>query len=375
MKKRVDKVSSWELVVLAGVSVGLFAILVGSKQTVKQRDYDVKYEAARLSAEAFQAVRDFRVRTGLAIDDINDPNRTGLIGTQYSLTTYGRGDQSGAMTATNPNFVAVVISLLRKAGVKAGDVVAVGLNGSLPALNIEVLAACKALGATPVVVSAVSSGMWGANDSRLTWLDIETLLNQSGILEFKSQAASLGGDGDNGRGLSPEGRALLDSAISRNGVPRLNPASLDEAVARRMELYSREAQGRRIRAFVNVGSSAANVGEGVRPLPTGRINRRPEQLPAPSVVRAMAEKGAAVINLTDVARLAYRYRFPVAPIPLPALARGRLFVERKYPVGLALAFAVVIVVLLFFVIEYDLDYYLRRLFGRAAVVGEPAKKE
>jgi len=374
MKKRVEKVSSWELIVLAGVSVGLFAILVGSKQTMKQRDYDVKYQAAKLTADAFEAVRDFRVRAGLTIDETNDPNRTGLIGTQYSLTTYGRGDQSGAMTATNPNFVAVVISLLRRAGVKTGDVVAVGLNGSLPALNIEVLAACQALGATPVIISAVSSGMWGANDPRLTWLDIEALLNRNGILGFKSRAASLGGDGDNGRGLSPEGRAWLDSAISRNGVMRLHAESLGEAVARRMEIYSREAQGRRIRAFVNVGNSVANLGEAAKPLPTGRISRRPEQLPAPSVVRAMAEKGAAIINLTDVPRLAWRYRFPVAPIPLPPLAKGRLFVERKYPVGLALIFTVVIVVLLFFVIEYDLDYYRRRLFGRATAISETMKK-
>ena len=209
MKKRIENVSSWELLVLAGVSVGLFAILVGSKQTMKERDYDVKYQAARLTSDAFKAVRDFRQQAGLPIDVINDPNRTGLIGTQYSLITYGRGDQSDAMTATNPNFVAVVILLLRRAGVKTGDVVAVGLNGSLPALNIEVLAACKVLGATPVIISAVSSGMWGANDPRLTWLDIEALLNRNGILEFKSVAASLGGDGDIGRGLSPEGRALV----------------------------------------------------------------------------------------------------------------------------------------------------------------------
>lgn len=374
MKKRVEKVSSWELIVLAGVSVGLFAILVGSKQMVKERDYDVKYQAAKLAADAFKAVRDFRAQAGLAIDEINDPNRTGLIGTQYSLTTYGRGDQSGAMTATNPNFVAVVISLLRRAGVKTGDVVAVGLNGSLPALNIEVLAACKVLGVTPVIVSAVSSGMWGANDPRLTWLDIEALLNRSGILGFKSAAASLGGEGDNGRGLSPEGRAWLDSAISRNHVLRLDPESLGEAVTRRMAVYQREAQGARIRAFINVGSAVANLGEATRPLPTGRIDRRPEQLPAPSVVRAMAENGAAIINLNDVPRLAYRYRFPVAPIPLPALAKGRLFVGPKYPVGLALVFAVVVVVLLFFVIEYDLDYHRKRLFGVAVEAGETAKK-
>jgi poly-gamma-glutamate system protein len=365
IKRRIEKVSRWELVALAAIAVGLFAILVNSRQLAKARDFDVKSEAAKLTSEAFKAVRDFRGQAGLPIDEINDPNRTGLVGTQYSLITFGRGDQSGVMTAANPNFVAVVIALLRKAGLKSGDVVAVGLNGSLPALNIEVLAACKGLGLKSVVISAVSSGMWGANDPRLTWLDIETILDRKGILGFKSKAASPGGDGDVGRGMSPEGRAWLDSAIARNRVPPLLPQSLEDAVARRMEIYRREAAGKPIRGFINVGNAVANLGEPDKPLATGVLDRRPAQLPSPSVVRAMAEKGVAIINLTDVPRLAYRFRFPVAPIPLPALAKGRLFVEPRYSVGLALAFAVIIIVLLLLVIEFDLDYYRRRMLGRA----------
>jgi poly-gamma-glutamate system protein len=374
MKKRVEKVSAWELIVLALISVGLFAVLVNSKQMAKYRDYDVKAAAAKSAADAFKVVRDFRQQAGLPVDEINDPNRTGLIGTQYSLITYGRGDQSGAMTATNPNFVAVVISLLRKAGLKSGDVVALGLNGSLPALNIEVLASCRALGLKPVVISAASSGMWGANDPRLTWLDMETVLNRSGVLQFKSVAASVGGEGDIGRGLSPEGRTWLDSAVSRNKVARLSADSLAEAVSRRMEIYRREAAGRPIRMFINVGNAAANLGEGARPPATGLLDKRPEQLPNPSVIRAMAELGVPVINLLDVSRLAYRYRFPVAPIPLPALAKGRLFVERKYPVGLALAFAIVIIALLFVVIRFDLDFYVRRMLGLPPVTSALMKK-
>lgn len=299
MKKRVEKVSAWELIVLALISVGLFAVLMNSKQMAKYRDYNVKAAAAKSAADAFKVVRDFRQQAGLPVDEINDPNRTGLIGTQYSLITYGRGDQSGAMTATNPNFVAVVISLLRKAGLKSGDVVALGLNGSLPALNIEVLASCRALGLKPVVISAASSGMWGANDPRLTWLDIETVLNRSGVFQCKSVAASVGGEGDIGRGLSPEGRTWLDSAVSRNKVARLSADSLAEAVSRRMEIYRREAAGRPMRAFINVGNAVANLGEGARPPATGLLDKRPEQLPNPSVIRAMAEQGVPAINLLE----------------------------------------------------------------------------
>jgi poly-gamma-glutamate system protein len=364
MKRRTGKVLQWELVALALIAVGLFAVLVSSTRVAKAQDYDARLRAATLSQDAFRAIRAARSQAGLAIDEINDPNRTGLVGSQYSLITSGRGDLSGALTATNPNFAAVVLAVLRKAGLHRNDVVAVGLSGSLPALNIEVLAACEVLGLRPMVISTASSGMWGANDPRFTWLDMEAVLSRTGVLPVHSVAASLGGEGDNGLGLSPAGRAWLDSALTRNQVPLLVGADLADAVAQRMAAYRRAAQGERIRAFIAVGNSAANQGIFGRPLPTGLVNRRPADLPGPSVVRAMAEQGARVINLTDVARLAYRYKFPVAPVPLPALAKGRMFAERKYSVNLAIAFTVLIVILLFGVIELDVDYYVRRWFGR-----------
>jgi hypothetical protein len=151
--------------------------------------------------------------------------------------------------------------------------------------------------------------------------------------------------------------------MKRNGVPQITAADLADAVRQRMGAYLRSAGGRRIRAFISVGGAAADLGAASKPLPTGIVDRRVSQLPNPSVMRAMAEQGAVLVNFLDPVRLAYRYRFPVAPVPLPPLARGRMFIEKKYPVGLAVAFALVIVALLFVVIEFDLDFYVRRALG------------
>ena len=358
MKKRTEKVSQWELIVLAAVAIGLFALLNSAKQTVKAGDYEVKRAAALRCAQAFAEIRTQREQLGLGVDEINDPNRTGLIGAQFSLITAGRGDLTGALTATNPNFVAVAMTLLRKAGLRTGDIVAVGLDGTLPALNIEVLVACQALGIRPLVISVVSSGTWGANDPGLSWLDIENLLARKGILDVRSIAASPGGEGDIGRGLSPAGRLLLDSAAARNRIEWLEAPTPEDAVKQRMARY-RAAAGKPVRAFINVGDAPVNLGVGSKPLPTGVVDRRAADLPNPSVMRSMAEDGARLLNFRDVTRMAYRNRFPVAPVPLPALAKGRLFLEKRYPVGLAIAFAVIIVALLLVVIEFDLDYYVR----------------
>lgn len=360
MRRRTGKVARWELVVLAGVALLLFAVMVRSRHTARAPDYELCRQAAQLSQTAFNAIKSERKRLGLIVDPINDPNQTGLIGSQYSLITSGRGDLNGVMTATNPNFVAVVLSLFRRARLKKGDIVALGFDGSLPALNIEVLAACSILGLRPTIISSLSSAMWGANDPLFTWLDMETVLNRTGILPFRSAAASLGGEDDNGRGLSPAGRAWLDSAVVRNRVPLLTAQSPAEAAEQRLMLYRRSAGTGKIRAFVNVGNSTVNLGADPGKVPTGIVDRRAAQLPEPSLVRLFAEQGTTIINLHDVTRLAFRYRFPVAPVPLPPLAKGRLFLEPRYRTELAAIFAAILVVLLFFVIRYDLDYYVRR---------------
>ncbi|MEO0108496.1 MAG: poly-gamma-glutamate system protein, partial [candidate division WOR-3 bacterium] len=344
MKRRVGKVSQWELILLAVVAIGLFALVVNSQQTTRARDYEARAQAAALAQSAFRTIRDYRLKTGYAPDAINDPNQTGLVGHQYSLITTGRGDQTGVLTSANPNFAAVVVAQFRRAGLRPKDLVAVGFDGSNPPLNVEVLAACSVLKLTPVIVTAVGSGAWGANDASFTWLDIEALLCQEGLLPYRSLAASIGGDDDQGRGLSPPGRIVAESAIARNRVRLLRASNLDEAVRARMALYQEAAGGHRYRAFINVGDAPVNIGDDGRPIPTGVVTRSPERMPAKSVARAMAEQGARVVNFRDILRLAYRYRLPVAPVPIPPLAKGRMFTERRYSVPLAALAALVIVV-------------------------------
>jgi poly-gamma-glutamate system protein len=365
VRKRIGKVARWELVVLTLIAVGLFALLTRLARLTRAPDYGTRARAAEISQQALHAVREARLAAGLMIDSVNDPAGTGLTGTAYSLITSGRGDLTAVLTTANPNFAAVVVALLRRAGLRRGDAVALGLSGSLPALSIEVLAACRALELEPIAIATISSGMWGANDPFFNWLDIEALLGRRSILDVKSVLATAGGADDNGRGLSPGGRMLLDSAAARNAIAMAEPASLEHAVKLRVDAYRRTAGSRPIRAYVNVGNAPASIGVSERALPSGIVNRRPADMPSPSVAREMAEQGVRVINLQDIVRLAYNYRFPVAPVPVPPLARGRMFMEKRYPVVWAMVFAAVIVALLLIVIEIDLDYYARRLLGRA----------
>ncbi|TWT82059.1 Capsule biosynthesis protein CapB [Planctomycetes bacterium CA13] len=57
------------------------------------------------------------------------------------------------LTSTNPNMAAVVVDMLKAAGVGKGDLVAVGYSGSFPGMNVSVLAALNTIGARPIILA------------------------------------------------------------------------------------------------------------------------------------------------------------------------------------------------------------------------------
>ena len=89
---------------------------------------------------------------------------------------------------------------------------------------------------------------------------MERTLNEAGIVPFRSVAATRGGIDDRGVGMSKQGRALLDAAIARNGLRRIEPTSLADAIQKRIELFDELAGDRAIKAYVNIGGGSASVG-------------------------------------------------------------------------------------------------------------------
>jgi poly-gamma-glutamate system protein len=358
MRLRQGKVGRNVLLAFALFCIVLFLIEVGSVRNKKAKLHEEKIAAANTAQQAFDFIKTARESLGIPIDEINDPNQTGLIGYQYSSITSGRSDLQSKLTSTNPNFAALFVELLYRAGVRKSNLIAIGWNGSYPALNIALLSAVKALSLKPIIITSLTSPMWGANDPRFTWLDMEKKLEQKGILPYHSVAVSLGGEDDNGQGLSPEGRALLDSAIRRNAVSKIDAASLNDQIDKRVNIYQQEGGNQKLAAFVNIDHSVANIGDIRATTSTGIISRRYNKVIEISVIAKMLAKRVPVINILDVNRLAERYSLPIAPSPLPNVGKGKLFVGLRYSVYLAIVMVILVIVILFFVIRYDLEFYL-----------------
>ncbi len=314
----------------------LFVFFVASKITVihKARGFDKKIQASRLMSRAMTTLKEFRMGgKGVFVDSENDPNETALIGPQFSLITTDQGNLDYKLTTLNPNFAAVMVDMLISAGVKRGDRVAVSFTASMPGANLAVFAACSVLGLKPVIISSVGASQWGATDPYFTWLDMETVLNTAGVFPFKSMAASVGGKGDTGKGVSVRGRELIRAAIRRNSVMLIDEPDLSSSIAKRLELYGSIAPVSQYAAFINIGGGAASVGPSINAklIPTGLSDpRRLSSLGGSSVLREFARNSVSVVHLLNIKRIAEKYDLPLAPIPTPEIGQGKLYSVREY---------------------------------------------
>jgi poly-gamma-glutamate system protein len=359
MRWKATRVPTLVLVLLTIVSLVFVFLLERSKAPRKAPLHQEKLRASTLTQEGLRALKERRLELGIPIDLVNDPGGTGLIGHQFSLITVERGELTSNLTAVNPNFGALMVQILDELGLAEGDVLGVGWTGSHPALNVALMAACQVLSVKPVIVTSVGSAMWGANDPGYTWLDMEAVLRERGLFDFTSKAASIGGDEDIGRGLSPEGIALIEEAMVRNGIPEIEELTLTESVRRRMSLF----QENEVTAYINIGRGAASLGppeiaglfkQGV----TERFRRMETQWTG--VILEMAMEGHPVANVSEVEETALRFSMPLAPREVPKPGEGRLFVEYRYSTVLAILFAVLLSIFLYVFVRIDVSKHLMK---------------
>lgn len=338
------------LSVLSILCLLAFIAVENGKVDVKQEWYFEKLKAAELSQKAAKHLKNHRLTNGVFIDVVNDPNQTALIGQEYTLVTTDRGYIEAKLSATNPNFAAVIVQLLKDAELEKDDNVAVAFTGSFPGINISVIAALETLNLNPIIISSVGSSNFGANDPYFTWLDMEDKLYKSEVFKSKSVAASIGGGYDIGRGLSPEGRGLIVDAIERNDVEFINEKHLEKSIAKRMDIYEENSNDKPIKAFINVGGGIASLGNTIngKLIPPGLTQYLPMQnFPVRGVMIQMGQNEIPIIHLLNLSQLTEEFGLPNSPVPLPEPGDGGIFIQKKYSIVVtAIATLILIVVIL-----------------------------
>jgi len=276
------------------------------------------------------SIKALRLEKGLPIDPALDPNATGIIGDEFSPLTTSVGDVEAKRTAANPAFAAVMVGYFRRAGLRPGDVVAVGASGSFPAFALATLSAARVLDLRPIVICSVGSSMYGANLPGFTLVDMLERLRGDGLLPYRPAAVAPGGSADGGGGvLFDESGGTLMAETRRTGLPIVSGETLAERIRNRLRIYEEASAGRPIRCFVNIGGSAASFGStnASLSLPNGLVLRPPAAPASPTrgVVFEFAARGVPVVHLLYVKGLARDNGLPYDPVPLPPIGEGAVY--------------------------------------------------
>ena len=331
------------LVILSAIALVSFVVSINSTTIDISPSYDMKIKAANLMKESMVELKNVRMEAGVFIDDENDPNETGLVGSPFSLITTDEGDLDAKLTTLDPNFSAGMVELMLRMSLQEGDTVAILLTGSMPGANIAVLTAASAMGLIPMVITSVGASQWGANHADFTWLDMESILFNKGLINSRSVAASVGGRNDMGRLLSPAGREIIISNIENYNIPLIRKNRLAENIDERMKLFESFNKITNYSAMINVGGGVASLGTSFNSklLPAGIVNRSDvvnisiRDGGIEGVLAKFAKKNVPVLHVLNIKSLTEKLGMPFAPIPIPEVGSGVLYAEEKYNILIA----------------------------------------
>ena len=338
------------LLILSLIAMVAFIISLNSTIIEVSSSYNTKVEAASLMKKSMNILKTNRMVSSVFIDDENDPNETGLVGSPFSLITTDEGDLDAKLTTLDPNFSAGMVELMVQIGIEKNDTVAVLLTGSMPGGNIAVLTALKALGAYSVVITSVGASQWGANHIDFTWLDMEKILYENDLIPDRSIAASIGGRNDMGRLLSPEGRNIINENIEKHGLPLIKKNKLADNISHRMKLFKNITKIDNYSAMINVGGGVASLGTSFNSklLPAGIVNRADIQNVSlqdggiEGVLSKFSKNDIPVLHVLNIKSLTEKLGMPFAPIPIPQIGMGTLYAVEKYNVLVALVCLIVL---------------------------------
>jgi poly-gamma-glutamate system protein len=314
-----ERHSSGRFVVAAVLSIVAWIVLQATspRQTISWSDEMLA--AAEQMQRATVALGRWCETAGIEVDEALDPNRTCLIGPEYTELFTTLGQLEAKRTTTSPDFAGLLVHLLGEAGVTAGDTIAVGASASFPALLVAILAAADAMDLLPFAVISLGSSSYGATRPEFNLLHIYEALLDEGLVTSPPAGISLGGERDVAAEFDSAFREGLLQQIHMSGSPLVYDSDLRRNVGRRMAIYQ-AGGGHEAAAFVNIGGSDANLGTSplvfeVAPGLNTNLSLPPRD--ERGVLFEMAARGVPVIHLLHIRGLAQRYGLSWDPIPLP----------------------------------------------------------
>ena len=316
------------LVLLAGCLGSFWGV-----RTVPKGHYGAMVRAAEQMESCMAELKAERLRRGIPIDEGTDRFSTGLLGTDFTAITTTLGNLEAKRTSCQPGMAALVCDLYVRAGVQAGDRVAICSTGSFPALNLAALCAAEALGAEPVMIVSIGASTYGANIPAFTAPEMLYHLYEAGLVATAPAGVTLGGDDDMGLNMGavffPDEAGALQAALDRMEGAGIVVTQIPD---RQANLRWRESLYGDVSCFVSVGGhnmALGDHGEGYA-LGQGLIQRRVTDGEDYLMGHYLA-LGVPCVGLLNVKQLCAEYGRPFDPTALEKVGQNNIYYEKAYP--------------------------------------------
>ena len=308
------------LIALALVSVASAWALERVVQAPIHPRFTEMVEAARAMQTAQGVLWAEKTARDVLPEPGDDPNRTGMIGLEFTPITTTLGELASKRTATNPDFAAALVRLIATLEPAPGAPIVLVLSGSFVGGDLSAIIAAEALGLRPIVVVSLTASMYGTNNPEFTLLDMIEALRSRGVIKSRPIAAVLGGFGAVGRGIDAASMAMLRQSAARNNVPLIDEQPFARLVDTLLARVKASTATTRPVAVINVGgaqigfSSCRDASE----LPPGLI-RTPVSCGdgTPGLAVRLLQEGLPVIHVLNLRRMALEMGLPFDPVPLP----------------------------------------------------------
>ncbi len=142
------------MIIILIISISELFIIEKTKTLAPDSAYSTKVQTAQIMKKSMEVIRNYRIENGPQINKVTDPNLSGLIGEEWTPLTTTLGNLSAKKTPTNSDFAALLVNIFVKAGLKRGDVIAIGASGLFSSLILSTLSAAEALGLKPITIYA-----------------------------------------------------------------------------------------------------------------------------------------------------------------------------------------------------------------------------
>jgi poly-gamma-glutamate system protein len=314
------------LALAAAVSIALWLVLEQALQRPIHPQFAEMLMAARSMQVASRVLWMEKDARGLTPSAQSDPNRTGMIGQEYTPITTTIGELPAKRTATNPDFAAALVRQIASLALARGTPVVIVVSGSFVGGNIAAITATETLGLRPIVIASLSASMWGANEPEFNLTDMLATLRERNVIRTRAVAAVLGGGGAIGGSMDADGVAALRRSAVRDGVPIVEARPVAAVIDALLTRINATAGDARPGAVINVGGALIGLGScrESHEWPPGLTRKSlPCSDGTPGLAMRFAADGLPVLHIINMRRLALEWGLPFDPTPLPIPGNNR----------------------------------------------------